>query len=248
MLCATVFKVRQARLLGTRRLPSQAQAQIIAGIEQRNYDCTLESAIAERVRDDLQQFGFYLAQVEQPAITEMNSDGTYREVAVVVRVNEGYQYRLGHLLLVNYSAFSADQLRAQIPIAPGDLFSTSKIRQGLDNLRKLYGTRGYLSFSVLPEMEVDRDYRVVNVKFNFYEGPQFRVSSFGIVGLEPDLAQTLAAAWEMPPGSIYSTTRLDHFFVVHRNELPAGSSPEQNSLISLHDLEHTVDVRLEFPN
>lgn len=245
--CKLVVHVVKARVVGTKRLSPDEQARIAADIEQRNYDCGMQSAVVERVVDALQQRGFFLAQVDKPEVTDLNSLGDRRDVALTIRVNEGYRYHLGELLLINYRAFSADQVRAQIQLGPGDLFDTAKLRQGLDNLRRLYASRGYLSYSVLPETEVDRDYRVVNLSLHFDEGPQFRVGSFAIAGLNPTLVQSLSAAWDLPPGSVYNPAALDRFFAAHRDQLPQGASPEVNSVLNIREGEHTVDVKLDFP-
>ena len=43
-------------------------------------------------------------------------------------------------------------------MAEGDVFSTAKLRKGIENMRKLYGEFGYIDFVPEPIFDVDPEH------------------------------------------------------------------------------------------
>jgi hypothetical protein len=57
----------------------------------------------------------------------------------------------------------------------GDIFSREKVAKGLENLRKAYGTDGYINFTSVPDTKFDDEKKVVNLIIDVDEGKQFYV-------------------------------------------------------------------------
>ena len=51
--------------------------------------------------------------------------------------------------------FSVDELRGQFPIADGDIVHVDKIRKGLEDLRRLYVSQGFIDFTPVSNTETD---------------------------------------------------------------------------------------------
>jgi hypothetical protein len=47
--------------------------------------------------------------------------------------------------------FSGDELPGQFPVADGDIFDVDKIRKGLEDLRRLYVSQGFMNFTPVPK-------------------------------------------------------------------------------------------------
>lgn len=56
---------------------------------------------------------------------------------------EGPKYRLAKITFLENHAVSTESLRGEFSLKPGDVFERGKIASGLENLRKLYASRGF---------------------------------------------------------------------------------------------------------
>jgi hypothetical protein len=202
--------------------------------------------IPSRVRYALQERGYFRAEVGDAETTIVSESPTGEVVDVAVRVNPGSIYKLQELILAGNRAFPAEQLRAQLPFSPGDLFTTEKVRVGLDNLRKLYADEGYINFIPVPRTTVFEDRRGIMLRITFQEGARFYFGDLNLTGLplKPGTAQALEADWSLRKGESYSPTGLDAFLKNHSGFFPDGFDPERNLAIHQDVKSHTVTVEV----
>jgi outer membrane protein assembly factor BamA len=83
---------------------------------------------------------------------------------------------------VGEAAFSAAELRAAFTIADAEIFDPQKIAYGLENLRDLYGTKGYVFFSAVPNTEIDEKGKTISLTLDVDEGHVFRFGKAGSPG------------------------------------------------------------------
>jgi len=141
-------------------------------------------------------------------------------------------------------AFPPEELRKRVPLSEGELFSTRQIREGLDALKHLYGSYGYLNFVATPLTEVDDGSGMISLIMELDEGRQFRVRKIEVQGLDPQTEARLK--WRIQPGDLFNGDFLGEFFADNKNILPSGASPE-NAELYKHEKYGTVDVRFRFP-
>jgi len=140
-------------------------------------------------------------------------------------------------------AFPVVELRSLIPLQEGDILSAEKLREGLDALRKLYGSHGYIDFTPTPETEVDDDRQIVSIHFVLDEQPQYRIGKIEIVGLGSKTENALI--WKLKPGDLFNDDLLKQFFVDNQALLPEGSS-ELNSEFRRNTKDGIADIKLKF--
>ena len=141
-------------------------------------------------------------------------------------------------------AFPPEELRKRVPLSEGELFSTRQIREGLDALKQLYGSYGYLNFVASPLTEVDDSSGMISLIMELDEGRQFRVRRIEVQGLDPQTEGRLK--WRIKPGDIFNGKFLGDFFADNKNILPSGASPE-NAELHKNEKSGTVDVLFRFP-
>jgi len=247
--------VQEVRFSGLNHLSPQEQEAIAAQFQGKTFPSTdreeaqgswvsdwLEE-LTSRVRDPLMQQGYFLAQVS-PKITELRSEGNRREVAVEIQVREGEQYRLKGVRFKNNQAFPAEQLRAVIPLRDGEVLNAEKVREGLEALRKLYGSKGYINFTVVPDTEVDQAGRAILIALDFDEGGVFKVGKLEVLGLDSEATRKLLAM--LKPGEVYDSSTWDRFSRQFPGLLPKGASFDQATEISQSNITCTVDILLDF--
>ncbi|MGA8222585.1 MAG: POTRA domain-containing protein [Candidatus Acidiferrales bacterium] len=231
----------------------------------------LEETAEVSVRGAWQNHGYFNVRVSWEAIPTAG-DADYQHFSVVFHVDEGPQYRLGkvqfraaHFVAPTESGdrpslrrrrkyddpdpadlpiFPIEQLRSLIPLQEGDLLSSDKIREGLDALRKLYGSHGYIDFTPTPETEVDDEHQTVSIVFVLDEQPQYRIGKIEVAGLGPNTENALV--WRLKPGDIFNYDLFKQFFEDNQSILPAGASPSENSEFRRNTKDGIVDIKLKF--
>ena len=80
---------------------------------------------------------------------------------MTIPVEEGKHYHLNNINFVGVKLFRTPEalMRPLFQMRQGDVFSTAKLRKGMENLRKLYGEFGYIDFVPEPDFEPVPDTR-----------------------------------------------------------------------------------------
>ncbi len=118
----------------------------------------------------------------QPKIVQETPEETI--VDVTVSVTPGLQYRMSDLQLSGYKAFEADNLRGLIHQQPGQPANTVQLAKDIDEIKNLYGTRGYMAASIKPEPEFDDAHSTVRYLLEFHEGDVYKMGDLEIHGLD----------------------------------------------------------------
>ncbi len=130
-----------------------------------------ENELLERTRDAEQRQGYYTAEVK-PEIRVIRAERSSRSVSVQLRVVEGPQFRFSHFEWQNAKVFSADELNRSMPLSPGEVFDTSKVRTGLEQLRIAYRNAGYRKVRVYINPVLDKRAGTITVIMRVHEGPK----------------------------------------------------------------------------
>jgi outer membrane protein insertion porin family len=158
----------------------------------RTYDASKLEEDTERVRRALQDRGYFRAGVSDP-VTHIRNEGglsffTFRprqgkRIDIRIPVEEGPRYRLGGVTFTgNTHVPNVKALRSQFPTKDGELFNATAIGKGLDNLRKAYGSLGYINFTAVPTPRIDDAKHLVYLDIDIDEGKAFTVSRIEFQG------------------------------------------------------------------
>ena len=151
-------------------------------IAKQQYDQSGQDEIAARVRYELQKEGYFKAEVTTSDLQVLNETPAQRTVVVTLRINEGLQYRLEQINFTGNKAFASSQLRQVFAIKDQDVFDTEKIRLGIDELRRLYASEGYINCTPVPNTKANDQARTVALVMDIDEGRQFRIEGLILSG------------------------------------------------------------------
>jgi len=183
----------------------------------KTYDATKLEEDTERVRAEYQNRGYFkvVAGEAKTQIRDTGHKGFHipllqkgagKAVDITIPIEEGDKYRLGKITFKGNKAITnTTALRAQIPLKDGDIFSREKIAKGLENLRKAYGTVGYINYTAVPETTFDEDKKLVNVEFDIDEGKQFNVRRIEFVGNTTTRDKVIRRELLLEEGGIYDS-------------------------------------------
>jgi outer membrane protein assembly factor BamA len=197
--------------------------------------------LEERVRASFQNRGYFKAEVKSLRVKPRDPLGIPKPVLLDGDIAEGPQYTLADVSFLKNHAFPAEELRRQFPIKKGDLVERDKIASGLESLRKLYGSRGYLDYLSIPETEFGSN-ATVNLNITIEEGPQYHMGKLEMIG-EKELAARLRAEWKLPEGEAYDNAYLDEYLSRARDLLPPNFSKANIQAIQ-NCPESRVEVRM----
>jgi outer membrane protein assembly factor BamA len=233
--------LRGVTIIDGEKLPRQDKARIVRELKRQCdcWPCALSDEVSEQIRDMYRWFGYYQAVVDVD-IKKLGIDS----YSIRARVQEGPQYRLRDIVIANAKAFPADALRRQFPLQSGDIFDTRLFRHGLDSLRQMYSTRGYLNFTAVPATQVDTSSGTIALRIDVDEGPIFRIGPLLITGLEPSrgFGKKLLDDWRPHVGKVYDSTFVDGFI----SQNLSGIDKKLNVTYIQDAQAGTVAVRVEF--
>ncbi|MCC6848538.1 MAG: outer membrane protein assembly factor BamA, partial [Deltaproteobacteria bacterium] len=146
--------------------------------------------------------GYITVRVDEPRV-ERREDGLY----VTIKIAEGDQFKVGAI------GFNGDvrddlSLSADLDLATGDVFRSSKLRQDILKITDKYGDVGYAFVNVEPETEIDQDKKVVDVTYKIDQGPEVAIDKILITGNTKTRDKVLRRELKVEEQERFSGTKL----------------------------------------
>ena len=195
----------------------------------------------------MQNAGYFQPKIElHPQL--IRDDQFLKRYSLTVYIEPGRQFRLGEIRFANVDedrplAFSAGELRGFFHLRRGDLLNVSKIRDGLNEVSRLYGSKGYIDAVVGPETQNGDDGGPIDFLMKIDEEKQYRVRKIEFLGLTEKSQSELTP--KLKPGDIFNKQYVSEILKRNRQILPADASLEDVT-ISRNTKDGTVDIRFVF--
>jgi outer membrane protein insertion porin family len=226
----------------------------------KTYDATKLEEDTERVRAEFQNRGYFKVLVED-AKTDIHDtghagfhipgvqSGLGKSVDILMPIEEGERYHLGTITFKNNKAIqSVAALRSLFPMKDGDIFSREKVAKGLENLRKAYGTQGYINFTSVPDTKFDDEKKIVNLEIDVDEGKQFYVRRIEFQGNTTTRDKVIRREIALEEGQVYNSNYWE-LSLLRLNQLGYFEQlkPDDNNTTERHldEKAGTVDLTLK---
>ncbi|WP_035354563.1 POTRA domain-containing protein [Edaphobacter aggregans] len=213
----SVSEVRISKLaIESSSLPDADRERIVRLFQQKTY---FQDEIGERIRGALRDLGYYKAVVNEPRFSFPTQAEGRRIANVTVKVEPGAQYRVAEIRFQKATVFPATQRRTLFQVRKGDLFNVAKIVEGLEDMRKLYGTRGYVNLVAIPQVMIDESRRTIDMVFDVDEGKPYDFGRLYLEGVEPyaGAGKVLLNSWKPLEGKRYNSLELEHWFLANQS-------------------------------
>lgn len=105
-----------------------------------------------------------------------------RWLHVTIPVVEGKQYRVGSVDVDGANVLPKDFVKGFFNLREGEIYNESKITKGLEKLRELYGSRGYIQFTGFPIKRPVPGKDLVDVTINLNEDKQYFINRIEFEG------------------------------------------------------------------
>ncbi len=230
---------------------------ILENLFARTFDATKLSEDAERVRFAYQDRGYFKAIVEDPKtkIRDVHGVAWYfpfkaqngKAVDITVPIEEGDRYRLKEITFTGNKAITNTvALRRLFKIKDGEWFNRTLVSKGLDELRKAYGSLGYINETNIPDTEVDDEHKSITLKIDVDEGKQFYVRRIEFSGNTTTRDKVIRRQLALEEGNVYNS-RLWEVSLLRLNQLNffEALKPEQDSEVHQDVATSSVDINLK---
>jgi len=232
----------------------------LEGLFSKTYDGSKLEEDTEHVRYEYQNRGYYKVIVQDPKVdihdtghkgfhVPLLQHGPGKAADITIPLEEGDRYRLGSITFKNNKAVpDVARLRAQFPIKDGEYFSREKVAKGLENLRKAYGTLGYINFTSVPNTTFDEDKKLVSLDIDIDEGKQFFVRRIEFSGNTTTRDKVIRREIALEEGQQYDQSRWE-FSILRLNQLGYFDQikPDDPNVTERHinEKDGTVDLTLK---
>jgi outer membrane protein insertion porin family len=226
----------------------------------KTYDATKLDEDTERVREELQDLGYFTAVVQTPQTrihdtghtgfhVPLLQSGPGKAVDLTIPIEEGERYRLGGITFKNNKALNnAKALRGLFPIKDGDIADRSKIAKGLENLRKAYGQFGYINFTAIPTPRPDEAKKLLYFDIDIDEGKPFTVRRIEFTGNTTTRDKVIRREIALEEGQVYNQAAWEQS-LLRLNQLGYFDQlkPDDPDVTDRHldEKEGTVDLTLK---
>ncbi len=225
----------------------------------KTYDASKLEEDKERVRDAYQQKGYWFAKVldQKVDLRTTGGSGLYipllktnkpgKRADITLPVEEGRQFHLNKMNFVGVKLFRTPEVLTRLfQMQQGDVFSTLKLRKGLENLRKTYGEFGYIDFVPEPTIDVVPNSDKIDLTITADEGKQFFVRRIDFTGNTTTRDKVIRREIVLDEGDLFSS-RLWDASILRLNQLGYFEVLKENESYDLkrNPQTNTVDLNLK---
>ena len=204
-----------------------------------------------RVQEQLNLLPVYLARGYlkahfSDAQAKVAEDGAQTLVDVSFPVAPGLQYKLVKVEWAGNAVLPTDKLQSLIHLNAGEPANAVQLTNDLEEVHKLYGTKGYLFAHADPTPEMDDSSASVSYQLSVTEGDLYRMGELTIDGIPPANEAKMAQQWQLKKADPFDDSYLQRFFKIMYHDVglkvPYNIIPKR----SINQQDKTVDVALHF--
>jgi len=216
------------------------------------------TALVETAKYDLlpvyQQRGYLKAAfgipearvIAQPAAEPDASNLADIQVDAVIPVTPGKVYVSSGVDWKGTSAIHTDEVSARLHLAPGQPADAVRLVRDIEDVTKLYRSRGYMMVKVKTDAQFDDVKSAVHYDIDVVEGDQYKMGELDILGLDTQAQARLQAAWTLAAGQPYNADYPKKFLAQTHELVPRGVQWSVNVRETPDARDKTVDVEIRF--
>jgi len=189
--------------------------------------------------------GYLKAQFAE-AQAKVAEDGTQTLVDVSFPVTPGVKYKLADMKFSGNNVFPAEKLRDLIHLKIGEPANSVELADDLQQIHKLYGTKGYLFAHADAEPTMDDAAATVAYELKVTEDEMYRMGELSIDGMPEENKKRMLAQWQMKKGDPYDSSYAQRFFSVMYRDFGLHGSYDVVPKEAMDRQQKVVNVALHF--
>lgn len=226
----------------------------------KTYDPSKLDEDKSRVQVFYQEHGYFTAHVTDSTVTMRKTGGEGMHIPIIhpnhpgtdadikIDLEEGKLYHLNNITFSGVKFFRTPEalMTPLFGMSKGDVFSTTKLRKGLENMRKLYGDFGFIDFVAEPSFDPMPDTGLMDLSLSVDEGHQFFVRRIDFSGNTTTRDKVIRRQLLIDEGQIFNN-RLWELSILRLNQLGYFEplKAEDAADIKRDTKTNTVDITLK---
>jgi outer membrane protein insertion porin family len=213
------FKIAEGRKItidrvvieGAHGVPAK-EIKAAMATQERDYYVLPGTVQRQKLDEDIERIvalyndsGYIQARVES---SDVQIDRANARAVIRIVVVEGPQFKVGGVDVTGTAVLPVEEIKRRIKLAPGDVFSRSKLRDSTKAITDLYSAIGRASADANPEIVQDIPNRKVNITFEISEGPEVFVDRINITGNTRSQEKILRREVPMAEGDLFTSQKL----------------------------------------
>ena len=179
----------------------------------------LEADIEMNLKAFYKEHGYMMVQVGQPVTRIFEGPRgvipmfrkTRQQFFIEIPIEAGDQYKLGKLEINNCgNFFKCDPFVNLFGWKKGEIVNFKRIKDTLEEVKKIYGNYGYINFTYLTEQNFDDKNKTYDLTLNFEPDKQFVVKRINFLGNTKTLDKVMRREFILEEGKIFSSGALDN--------------------------------------
>ncbi len=212
----------------------------------------LEADIEMNLKAFYKEHGYWQIQVGEPITRIFEGPRgalpmfrkTKQQFYIELPIDAGDQYRLGTLTLKDCGILKCEPLEKAFGLNKGDVVNFKKIKDTLDNIKKLYGNMGYINWSYIPEQNFKPD-KTIDLTFTLVPDKQFTVHRINFQGNTKTRDKIMRREFILEEGRTFSTYALE-MSVLRLNQLGFFDKIEEKDYeVKPNERTGQVDVNIK---
>ncbi|HEY9137376.1 MAG TPA: outer membrane protein assembly factor BamA, partial [Terriglobus sp.] len=230
---------------------------ILEDLFARTFDATKLDEDVERVRMVYRERGYFKVQPGEP-LTKVRDSGGFniftmhpthgKRIDIEVPLVEGSRYRLAGIKFTGYEQAGVNPaaLRAQFAEKDGEYFNATAFGKGLENLRKAFGSLGYINMAAVPNPTFDEQKKTITLNIDIDTGKRFYVSRIEFSGNTITRDRVIRRELMLEEGQQYNNQAWENS-ILRLNQLNYFETlkADQDSETRTNNDEGTVDLLLK---
>ena len=234
------YRIRRLHFTGNEHLDEKKLITLFGWQKEKTYSREEIIERFERIATGYRDEGYIFAETS-PNITVIS--GTRRAngetpVSITVEIIEGKPLRTGTLTLSGNQRFSETEIRDQLSIKEGNLFTLVALEQGIERVQTLYSEHGYPKIEIVPKnIQLLPETSTINFELNIREGAQVRIGEVKVSGLKKTKTKVVLREIHVKPNDNFKQRDIDtsyrrlrnlgYFYQVNPNVLEAGETEDR---------------------
>ena len=181
------YRIHQFRFNGNNHLNQNRLIKLFGWEKEKVYSRAEIVEGFERIVAAYREAGFVFAET-LPNIelmsknTETNNE---TDMTITVKIVEGKRIRMGEVTLAGNEHFSEAEIRDQLNLRQGKLFTPIRLEQGIERIQTLYSEYGYPKVEIAPKnFQFSSETGTVDLLLTIREGAQAQIGEVKISGLK----------------------------------------------------------------
>jgi outer membrane protein insertion porin family len=147
--------------------------------------------------------GYIDHKIDEPIILR-DRDG----LEIVIRIDEGQQYRVGKVEIGGDLIQDGNQMLKQVKLTTGQIFRGSRLREDITTLTDMYSNKGFAFAQVEPVTKVNPEEKKVDVALVITRGPPVYFNRVLIAGNTKTRDKVIRRELEATEQELYSGTKI----------------------------------------